>query len=222
MLLYRCGRGAGCSRPACALDTSTAGAGEGVDGVLALRGILRESASRRLEALPRPRLEALPRLSIRTTFALGSCNRVMYDTRARSRSPADTVALRVEHLESRLAWLERRVQQLDGSNRWWTWWYRSWALWLQTKTNDMWQLLTRPMIHYNQWADVEPSPPWPMRQAAAPTAWPNTEVTCVAVPAAAQARREARAAAEHDEAMAVLNFPETSLHESVLLILGVA
>ena len=122
-------------------------------GGLALR------AAPRLEALPRPRLEALPRLSIRTTFAVGSCNRLMYDTMARSRSPADTVALRVEHLESRLAMLEQRVQQLDGSNRWWTWWYRSWALWLQTKTNEMWQLLTRPMIHQGPWPAVEPSPP---------------------------------------------------------------
>ena len=55
--------------------------------------------------------------------------------------------------------LERLVQQPDGSKRWWTWWHRSLPRWLQTKTNELWKLLTRPLINHGRVAFVQSFPP---------------------------------------------------------------
>ena len=66
-------------------------------------------------------------------------NEAMYafDRRDRSRSPPDTLQIRLRHLEGRIISLEGVFEELLAEKRWWTWWYDAWGKWLQSKVCDV-------------------------------------------------------------------------------------
>ena len=60
-----------------------------------------------------------------------------FDSRDRSRSPPDTLQIRLRHLEDRIISLEGSIKELLAERRWWTWWYDAWGKWLQSKVCDV-------------------------------------------------------------------------------------